>query len=118
MEAPPTDIPPAEIRCLLGDTIDVMATFPDATVDLVLNDPPYGCTANSWDDASFNLERCWQQYERILKPNGIVVLFACSDTSDEPFLTKILNSKRRRKSWENREKYHISTSFGFRRHAH
>jgi len=93
MEAPPTDIPPAEIRCLLGDTIDVMATFPDATVDLVLNDPPYGCTANAWDDASFNLERCWQQYERILKPNGIVVLFACSDASDEPFLTKILNSK-------------------------
>lgn len=95
MEAPTTDIPPVEVRCLQGDTIDVMATFPDASVDLVLNDPPYGCTGNSWDEASYNLERCWQQYQRILKPTGIVVLFACSDTNDEPFLTKVLNSKPR-----------------------
>ena len=78
-----------------GDCMTQMTIIDPQTVDLVLCDPPYGCTAHEWDTSGFSLEACWEQYERILKPNGIVILFACSDTSEESFLARVLNSKPR-----------------------
>lgn len=32
-----------------GDCMEVMKQFPDNSVDLILNDPPFGCTGNKWD---------------------------------------------------------------------
>ena len=56
-----------------SDCIDAMSKMPDKCVDMVLCDLPYGTTQNKWDSI-IPLENLWEQYKRILKPNGVVVL--------------------------------------------
>jgi len=68
-----------------------MKQIPDGSVDAVINDPPFGVTANEWDQV-LPLDAMWAEYDRILKPNGVVVLFACGGQSDEPFLGKLIMS--------------------------
>ena len=58
-----------------GDCLDVMKEIPDKSVDMILCDLPYGTTRNSWDKM-IDLEKLWEQYERIIKDNGAIVLFA------------------------------------------
>lgn len=58
-----------------GDCLDVLPELPDASVDMVLCDLPYGSTRNPWDSV-IPLERLWEQYWRVLKPNGVAVLMA------------------------------------------
>ncbi len=60
-----------------GDCLEVMRTFPDGAIDMVLCDLPYGTTQNKWDSC-IDLNALWAEYERILKPNGVVVLTAHS----------------------------------------
>ena len=88
----------AELRCEAdapilwhGDCMEQMKQIPDGSVDLVLNDPPFGCTANKWDHV-LPLDALWAEYDRVLKPNGAVVLFACGTRSEEPFLAKLIMS--------------------------
>lgn len=59
----------------LGDCFEVMAQAPDASVDLILCDLPYGTTQNKWDSV-LDLERLWAEYWRIAKSNAAVVLTA------------------------------------------
>lgn len=56
-----------------GDCLAVLAKFPDSSVDLVLCDLPYGTTQNKWDSV-IDLDALWEQYRRIVKPNGAIVL--------------------------------------------
>lgn len=57
---------------LLGDCFDHMATLPDACIDMVLADPPYGDTSLAWD----KLLRQWEsECLRILKPTGSMWMF-------------------------------------------
>jgi site-specific DNA-methyltransferase (adenine-specific) len=56
-----------------GDCIDVLAQFPDASIDMVLCDLPYGTTQNRWDCA-IDLSALWKQYRRVVKEDGAVVL--------------------------------------------
>jgi len=56
-----------------GDCLKVLPYFPSRSVDMILCDLPYGITQNKWDSL-IPLEPLWQQYERILKPGGAVVL--------------------------------------------
>ncbi len=56
--------------CLAG-----MARIPDHSVDLVLADLPFGQTQNVWD-TPIALEPLWQQYKRVIRPNGAIVLTA------------------------------------------
>jgi site-specific DNA-methyltransferase (adenine-specific) len=58
-----------------GECLEVMAEAPDASVDMILCDLPYGTTQNKWDSV-IPLDALWQAYWRILKPNGAVVLTA------------------------------------------
>ena len=58
-----------------GDCLSILPFFPDASVDMVLCDLPYGTTQNKWD-CLIPLKSLWAQYRRILKPNGVVVLTA------------------------------------------
>lgn len=60
---------------LLGDCIQRMTELPDCSVDLILSDPPYGTTNAKWD-TPIDLKKMWEQYKRIIKPNGAVLLFA------------------------------------------
>lgn len=56
-----------------GDCLEVMKSFDDHSVDLVLCDLPYGTTQNKWDSV-IPLEKLWQQYRRIVKPRGVIAL--------------------------------------------
>lgn len=58
-----------------GDCLSILDSFPAKSVDLILCDLPYGTTQNKWDSV-INLTLLWEQYQRILKPNGVVVLTA------------------------------------------
>ena len=64
-----------DIKLYNGDCIELMPDIPDKSVDLILCDPPYGITANSWDSV-IPLDKMWQQYERIIKDKGNIILFA------------------------------------------
>jgi site-specific DNA-methyltransferase (adenine-specific) len=63
----------------LGDCLELMRDIPDASVDMILCDLPYGTTACKWD-VVIPFELLWGEYWRIIKPNCAIVL-----TGDEPF---------------------------------
>lgn len=69
-----------------GDCLDVMGAIPDASVDLVLCDLPYGTTQNKWDSV-IPLDAIWAAYKRVIKPNGAVVL-----TATQPFSSALVMS--------------------------
>ena len=57
------------------DCLEGMKQIAPGSIALVLCDLPYGATRNKWD-SMIPLDPLWQQYKRILKPNGVVVLTA------------------------------------------
>ena len=59
----------------LGDCLELMKDIPDGSVDMILCDLPYGTTKNKWDSI-IQLDELWKHYERIIKDNGAIVLFA------------------------------------------
>lgn len=75
-------------RIILGDCLEVMQEIPTGTVDLVLTDPPYGITANDWDELP-NLEALWIELKRVAR-DGAVFVF----TASQPFTTDLINSNR------------------------
>ena len=70
----------------LGDCLEKMKEIPDGSVDMILTDPPYGTTACKWDSI-IPLEPMWEQLNRIIKPNGAIVM-----TASQPFTTKLISS--------------------------
>lgn len=58
-----------------GDCLEVMASFPENSIDMILCDLPYGTTNNPWD-IPINFELLWKQYRRIIKKNGVITLTA------------------------------------------
>jgi len=70
-----------------ADCLDALPDVPDACVNLVLVDLPYGTTENKWDSV-IPLEPLWKQWWRILKPNGAVVL-----TGQGPFTARLILSQ-------------------------
>lgn len=69
-----------------GDCFDVMKNIGDKSVDMVLCDLPYNCTAQEWDK-EFDLPKLWNEYERIRKDDCPIVLFA-----SQPFTTRLIES--------------------------
>lgn len=60
-----------------GDCLELMKDIPDKSIDMILCDLPYGTTRNKWDSI-IPLDKLWKQYERIIKDNGVICLFAQS----------------------------------------
>lgn len=58
-----------------GDCLEVMKEIPDKSISMILCDLPYGTTKNPWDKP-IDLPRLWEQYERVIKDNGAIVLTA------------------------------------------
>ncbi len=58
-----------------GDCIKIMGEIPPNSVDMILCDLPYGTTRNKWD-IIIPLDKLWEQYLRIIKPSGAIVLTA------------------------------------------
>ena len=81
-----------------GDCLEEMNKIADESVDLILCDLPYGTTDRkgisdkgdnrvlSWDTV-IPLDKLWEQYRRVLKPSGAVVL-----TADQPFTSQLVLS--------------------------
>ena len=59
----------------LGDCIEVMKTLPAGSVDMLFTDLPYGTTKCKWD-TPVDLEKFWREANRVVKPNGVKLLFA------------------------------------------
>jgi len=68
------------------DCIEGMKELPDESVDMILCDLPYGTTACKWD-IIIPFEKLWEQYKRIIKKNGAIVLTAC-----QPFTSLLITS--------------------------
>ncbi len=66
-------------KLLHGDCLELMKDIPDASIDLILTDPPYGTTACKWDSV-IPFEPMWKELKRIRKDNAAIVLFG-----NEPF---------------------------------
>lgn len=69
------------------DCLEGMKRIPDGTIDAVICDLPYGTTDCAWDSI-IQLDKLWEQYDRILSPKGTAVLFC-----QQPF-TSMLGASR------------------------
>ena len=73
-------------KIIHGDCLEVMPRIPDKSIDMILCDLPYGTTACKWDTV-IPFEPLWEQYKRIIKDNGSIVLFG-----SEPFSSYLRTS--------------------------
>jgi len=73
-------------KIILGDCLEVMKDIPDKSIDMILCDLPYGTTACKWDTI-IPFEPLWEQYKRIIKDNGAIVL-----TASQPFTSALVMS--------------------------
>lgn len=71
----------SKITLLQGDCLELMNTVEDSSIDCVICDLPYGTTKCSWD-IIIPFDKLWEQYNRIVKKNGAIILFG-----QEPFST-------------------------------
>lgn len=69
-----------------GDTIEVMKNIESKSIDMILCDLPYGHTQNNWD-SNIPLDELWNEYNRIIKDNGTIVL-----TSSGMFTAQLMMS--------------------------
>jgi len=74
------------IELIHGDCLEKMKDIPDKSIDLILTDPPYGTTILKWDSV-IPFEPMWEQYKRIIKDNGAIVL-----TASQPFTSALVMS--------------------------
>lgn len=74
------------------DCLEGMKRIPDKSVDMILCDLPYGVTACKWDSV-IPFEPLWEQYNRIIKDNGAVVLFGSEPFSSNLRMSNIENFK-------------------------
>lgn len=84
-----------------GDTIEVMKNIESKSIDMILCDLPYGHTQNNWD-SNIPLDELWNEYNRIIKDNGTIVL-----TSSGMFTAQLMMSNPKmfkyRMIWENQK---------------
>lgn len=75
--------PDGSVTLHLGDSLDVLAALPDASVDAVATDPPYeiGFMGKTWDSTgiAYNVD-LWRHCWRVLKPGGHLVAFGAPRT--------------------------------------
>lgn len=65
----------SNIKLYQGDCLEIMKKIPDQSIDMILCDLPYGTTKCKWD-TSINLDELWKAYNRIIKNNAAILLFA------------------------------------------
>lgn len=97
----------AEYKIYNGDCLKIMGELIDSgvKVDAIITDPPYGTTKCKWDSIiPFN--EMWDKIDKIIKPNGAIILFG-----SEPFSSnlRISNIKNYKYDWI----WHKNSSGGF-----
>ena len=58
-----------------GDIHDKIKEIPDNTIDFIYTDPPFGITKAAWDQR-LNWTTLFPEMWRVLKPTGIICLYA------------------------------------------
>lgn len=90
------------------DCLEGMKRIPDGSVDCIICDPPYGITRCKWDNI-IPFDRLWEQYNRIIKENGAIVLFA-----GEPFTSLLICSNlsrfREKLTWQKHKPSNIGNA--------
>ena len=92
-----------------GDCLEIIKEIPDQSIDMILCDLPYGTTTCKWDNI-IPFEPLWEQYNRIIKDNGAIVLFAA-----QPFTTKVINSNLKDYRYNWYWKKNITIGFSYAR---
>ena len=77
------------IKLLHGDCIELFPKIPDASIDAIITDPPYGITKCDWDKV-VPFDSLWKHYNRVLKRNGVIVIFGT-----EPFTSELVCSNKK-----------------------
>lgn len=70
----------SKYKLLQGDCLELMKKLPDKSIDLIVADLPYAKTHNRWDSV-IPFDKLWEQYNRIIKEHGAIVLFGQTDFS-------------------------------------
>lgn len=76
-----------KVRLENKDCVELLHELTTGSVDLLLQDPPYGITQNEWDIEP-PLEKMWIEWERVTKDNGAMIFFA-----QQPFASKLVLSR-------------------------
>src|SRR3990167_5496656 len=77
---------PKKMEIICGDCLEVMPKIPDNSIDMILCDLPYGTTRCNWD-VCIPLKPLWEQYKRVIKENGAIIL-----TASQPFTSELVLS--------------------------
>lgn len=82
------------MKLYYGDCLELMKEIPDKSIDAIICDLPYGVlntnNAETKWDIVIPFDKLWEQYERIIKDNGAILLF-----SKQPFTSDLVNSNRK-----------------------
>ena len=93
-------------KLIQDDCLQAMSSIEDGSIDMILCDLPYGITArNKWDSV-LPLDELWQQYNRIIKKNGMICLFA-----EGMFMADLMKSNQ--KMWRYNLIWQKTTPTGF-----
>ena len=92
-------------KIICGDCLDVMKGIDDKSIDMILCDLPYNTTACHWD-VLIPFELLWEQYKRIIKDNGAIVL-----TASQPFTSALVMSNPKMFKYEWIWEKHKATNF-------
>ena len=76
----------ANIELFHDDCLKVLPNITDKSIDLILCDLPYSVSACTWDKL-IPVEKLWDQYKRVLKDDGVILLFG-----REPFSSLLRSS--------------------------
>lgn len=76
------------IKLYNEDCFETMQKIEDGSVDLLLQDTPFGCTQNEWDIKP-DFAKMWIEWERIAKPNAAMLFFGTQPFASELILSRI-----------------------------
>lgn len=79
-------------KIIFGDTIQVMSKLKDKSIDVIFADLPFGVTPLEWDKV-ISFSQLWEQYERIIKDDGVILLFGVEPFSSYLRLSNIKHFK-------------------------
>ena len=80
------------IKLRQGDCLEIMKDISDNSIDCIICDLPYGTTAMKWDNI-IDFTKLWQEYNRILKNNANIILFASGEFTYKLYLSNIKQYK-------------------------
>lgn len=94
------------IKLLHGDCTELMQSIPNKSIDSIICDLPYGTTSCSWD-ILIPFDKLWNEYNRVLKDNGVIVLFSAG-----LFTVDLINSNRNLFKYKLIWKKNVPTGMG------